>query len=68
MMTGLVMTDDGLPVRTVGDDTTESGEQEAEAARRFTIGIAIETCIDDEYNIGPSTYMHRYVSHTYGHG
>lgn len=55
MMTGLVMTDDGLPVRTVGDDTTESGEQEAEAAPRYTIGIVTETCIDDEYNIRPST-------------
>lgn len=54
-MTGLVMTDDGLPVRTVGDDTIESGEQEAEAAPRYTIGIVTETCIDDEYNIRPST-------------
>lgn len=54
-MTGLAMTDDALPVRTVGDDTTESGELEAEAARRYTIGIATETCIDDEYNIVPST-------------
>lgn len=65
-MTGLEMTDDGLPVRTVGDDTTESGEQEAEAGRRYTTGIATETCIDDKYS-SPSTYMHRYVSHTYGH-
>jgi hypothetical protein len=55
-MTGLVMTDGALPVRTVGDDTTESGEQEAEAAPRYTIGIVTETCIDDECNIGPSTY------------
>lgn len=68
MTSGLVMTDGALPARTVGNDTIESDEQEVEAARRYMIGIAIETCIDDEYDIGPSTYTHRYMNHVYGYG